>query len=302
MDNKRILYRRKISTYDRDDFFNNWEEINKSLEERWDAVVKYSPHQELKKPTLTDKYFVRAITKLLARWLPKRNRIKILKFDLYNEATMTATLADWFILQGYDYYGVDISREVVKLAKKNFKDKLDTNHFKQGDIRKLPFRNNTFDVVFSFGTIEHIRENVKAVTEAYRVLKPGGMFISGINNKLDMWFSYFVNEATNKMFKHITSYEPSFFPWEQRKWLKEAGFDRITTTGMIMFPHILRYIDLFIEWKQVNGTLRFLWDNAVIRVFIQLASFLDSIDTIRLLGMHTTSYGYKPKNEKKKTS
>lgn len=298
MENRKTLSRRKISTYDRSDFFNNWEKINKNLGQRWDAVVKYSPHRELKKPILTDKYFVDAIVKLLLKWLPYKKGAKILKFDLYNEATMTATLADWFLSRGYDYYGVDISKEVIKLARSNFKGRLDTSHFRHGDIRKLPYKDNTFDIVFSFGTIEHIRENAKSVTEAYRVLKPGGLFITGVNNKLDLWFSYLVNESTSAIFKHITSYEPSFFPWEQRGWLKEAGFEKVTTTGMIMFPHLIRYMDLFIEWKQVNGALRFIWDNAMVKPFIRLATLLDNIDTVRLLGMHTTSFGYKPKTKR----
>lgn len=209
---------------------------------------------------------------------------------------MTSTLADWFLAKKYDYFGIDISKEVVNLAKKNFKGRLKTSNFKIGDIRKLPFKKDSFDIVFSFGTIEHIRENQKAIDEAFRVLKPGGIFITGVNNKLDMWFSYFVNELTNKTFKHITSYEPSFFPWEQRKWLKNAGFEHVTTTGMITFPHLIRYMDLYVEFKQVNGIKKLVWDNLIIRPLIQMAKMLDSIDTIRLFGMHTTSIGYKPKN------
>lgn len=296
---KLIPFSGKISTYDRNDFFNHWEKIDKNLGERWDKVVKYSPHKELKKPTLTDQYFVEAIIKLLSKWIPNKKGTQVLKFDLYNEATMTATLAEWFLSRGYEYFGVDISKEVVKLARKNFRGKVKSSHFKYGDIRKLPFKNNTFDVVFSFGTIEHIRENFKAVCEAYRVLKPGGIFITGINNKLDLWLSYLVNESTSGIFKHITSYEPSYFPWEQRTWLKDAGFEQVKTTGMIMFPHFIRYCDLFIEWKQVNGSIRFMWDNLVIKTLVKLATFLDGIDTIRLLGMHTTSYGIKPKPTKK---
>ncbi len=283
----------RISTYDKNDFLNNWEKINKNLAERWDEVVKFSPHKELKKPTLTDLYFVSAITKLLSSWLPNKKGLKVLKLDLYNEATMTATLADWFLKKGYDYYGVDISKEVVKLARKNFLGRVKANSFKVGDIRRLPFKKNAFDVVFSFGTIEHIRENQQAVNEAYRVLKPRGIFVSGVNNKLDMWLSYFVNEFFNRKFKHITSYEPSYFPWEQRGWLKEAGFRKVKTSGMITFPHLIRYADLFIEWKQINGGKRFIWDNLLIKPFIGVSKILDNIDLIRIFGMHTTSYGIK---------
>lgn len=283
----------KISTYDKNDFLNNWEKINKNLAKRWDAVVKFSPHKSLKKPTLTDLYFVSAITRLLALWIPNTKGLKVLKLDLYNEATMTATLADWFLKRKYDYYGVDISKEVVKLARKNFHGRIKPDHFKIGDIRKLPFKDYSFDVVFSFGTIEHIRENQQAVNEAYRVLKKEGIFITGVNNKLDIWLSYFVNEFFNRKFKHITSYEPSFFPWQQRSWLRKAGFRNVKTTGMITFPHLVRYADLFVEWKQLNGPIRLIWDNILIKTFIKLAIILDKIQWVRIFGMHTTSYGTK---------
>lgn len=294
----RIRLDNNVATYDKDDFFHHWDKVNRTLAKRWDAVVENSPHKGLKKPTLTDLYFVDAITKLLSKWLLPKKDLKVLKLDLYNEATMTATLADWFLARGYEYFGIDISKVVVELAQKNFRGRLDTKHFKVGDIRNMPFKDNFFDVVFSFGTIEHIRENQQAVNEAYRVLRPGGIFITGVNNKLDIWFSYLVNEFTNKLFKHITSYEPSYFPWEQRKWLIDAGFKKVTTTGMILFPHLIRYADLFLEWKQVDGPIRFVWNNLLIKPLIKMATFLDKIDTTRLVAMHTTSYGYKPRNPK----
>jgi SAM-dependent methyltransferase len=210
---------------------------------------------------------------------------------------MTSYLADWFLDRGYDYYGVDISKEVVKLARNNFNGRVNKDHFLVGDIRKLPFKDNTFDYVFSFGTIEHIRENEQAVKEAFRVLKPGGVFITGINNKLDMWFSYFVNEATNRVFKNITSYEPSYFPWAQRSWLKKAGFINVYTTGMITFPHLIRYADLFLEWKKINGPVKFGWNHLVIKPLIKMATLLDSVEIVRLFGMHTTSVGIKHKKK-----
>lgn len=295
---KNKMTKPRISTYDRNDFYNNWEEINKSLATRWDAVVKHSPHRSLKKILLTDQYYVFSRTKLLSEWLPNKKGLKLLKFDLYNEATGTDGLGDWFIKQGYKYYGVDISKEVVKLAKKKFFKKTDIRNFKVGDIRRLPFKDNFFDVVISLGTIEHIRENAQAVKEAYRVLRPGGIFVSGVNNKFDLWLSYLVNELNNKAFKHLTSYEPSYYPWEQRKWFEEAGFKNIKITGMLMFPHILRYIDLFLEWKEIKGPLRYFWDSIIIKPFIYLANFLDSWEKARMLATLTTAIGCKPKIKK----
>lgn len=284
----------KITTYDKNDFYKNWKNINRNLSERWDNVIKYNPHHTIKE-TFTDRYLISAIIKRLDNWLPKKRKgKKFLKFDLYNEATGTAKITDWLMSQGYDYYGVDISKEVVIRAKKNFGKKINPSHMKIGDVRNLPYRDNFFDVVWSYGTIEHIRENQEACDEAFRVLKPGGIFITGVNNRLDMWGSYFVNEFTNTVFKHITSYEASFFPWQQRNWLKKSGFVNITTTGSVMFPHGIRYLDLFLEWKLKFLFYKLAWNYLVVLPWTHVAKFLDEIAFLRFFGTHTTSIGFKP--------
>lgn len=54
-----------------------------------------------------------------------------------------------------------------------------------GDVTKLPFRDGVFDVITSFGVVEHFRndfEVVMALNEARRVLKVGGYLILSIPN------------------------------------------------------------------------------------------------------------------------
>lgn len=43
-----------------------------------------------------------------------------------------------------------------------------------GDGHKLPFKDNSFDLVLSQAVIEHLHDPFTAVSEIYRVLKPGG--------------------------------------------------------------------------------------------------------------------------------
>jgi len=43
----------------------------------------------------------------------------------------------------------------------------------KADICDLPFEDNTFDVVFCNHVLEHIEDDKKAMSELYRVLKPG---------------------------------------------------------------------------------------------------------------------------------
>lgn len=42
------------------------------------------------------------------------------------------------------------------------------------DIHQVPFPDNTFDVVFCNHVMEHVEDHVKALSELFRVLKPGG--------------------------------------------------------------------------------------------------------------------------------
>jgi SAM-dependent methyltransferase len=46
----------------------------------------------------------------------------------------------------------------------------------QSSAEKIPFPDNTYDVVYSIATLEHIPDPMKACQEMLRVLKPGGIF------------------------------------------------------------------------------------------------------------------------------
>ena len=73
---------------------------------------------------------------------------------------------------GLDVVGVDTSPEAIA-----FVDGLD---IKLCDIEneKLPFDDNTFDVIYSKSFIEHLYYPEKYLEEAYRVLKPKGMLLT----------------------------------------------------------------------------------------------------------------------------
>jgi|SRR5687768_9453481 len=45
------------------------------------------------------------------------------------------------------------------------------------DIHQMPFEKNTFDTVLCNHVLEHVADDIKAMSEIYRVLKPGGFAI-----------------------------------------------------------------------------------------------------------------------------
>ena len=68
--------------------------------------------------------------------------------------------------------GVDISREMIALARA----KLPACQFRVGDAEALPFDDQTFErVICNFGLF-HLPEPDRAIAEAARVLRPGGIF------------------------------------------------------------------------------------------------------------------------------
>jgi D-alanine-D-alanine ligase len=89
--------------------------------------------------------------------------------------------------RGYtNVVGFDRSHYLIDRARKNN----DTNRlnvtFKEGDARKLPFRNDSFDAVLiagnSFGYFESNQDDMKILKEVMRILKPDGKLLLDITD------------------------------------------------------------------------------------------------------------------------
>jgi ubiquinone/menaquinone biosynthesis C-methylase UbiE len=71
-------------------------------------------------------------------------------------------------------YGTDIDPELISDIPETVSKK---ENLQVSPAEQLPFADNTFDVVFSNEVLEHVVDDKQAVSEAIRVLKPGGKFI-----------------------------------------------------------------------------------------------------------------------------
>ncbi|MFD2444071.1 class I SAM-dependent methyltransferase [Bacillus sp. CGMCC 1.16607] len=78
-------------------------------------------------------------------------------------------------------YGVDISKEMVRAARKLNQNFIETGQMdvKQSDIEDLPFDNDIFDKIYTVHTIYFWNDLDKGLREIFRLLKPNGtLFIS----------------------------------------------------------------------------------------------------------------------------
>jgi len=77
--------------------------------------------------------------------------------------------------------GIDIDPELVELARQRVRSNGINATILEADVRRLPFENGTFDLVFDFGTCYHVSGGAKGSTQALkeitRVLAPYGLFV-----------------------------------------------------------------------------------------------------------------------------
>lgn len=69
--------------------------------------------------------------------------------------------------------GLDISRTLVEIAKKNVQDSGVKVDFRIGNASAMPFEQNSFDFVYCSAAFKNFSEPVNALDEMYRVLRPG---------------------------------------------------------------------------------------------------------------------------------
>jgi ubiquinone/menaquinone biosynthesis C-methylase UbiE len=82
-----------------------------------------------------------------------------------------------FAAAGADIVAVDLTRKAVELTQTRLILAGLTGEVKQADAESLPFEDEAFDTVVSFGVLHHTPDTEKAVSEVHRVLKPGGRLL-----------------------------------------------------------------------------------------------------------------------------
>lgn len=89
---------------------------------------------------------------------------------------------------GFESYGVDLSREMLRVCQKRCQldDRTFHERFRQGDIEQIPFDQGEFDLVVCVGVLGYLLEDTKALREVHRVLKIGGYFLVSVQNMMSL--------------------------------------------------------------------------------------------------------------------
>lgn len=89
-------------------------------------------------------------------------------------------LAGEYLKRARKVYIFDYSKTELKQAKDTYGDKIET---KAGNIYELPFKDGELDGLMMIRVTHHLNDMNKAISELYRVLKPGGVAVIEVANK-----------------------------------------------------------------------------------------------------------------------
>jgi arsenite methyltransferase len=121
-------------------------------------------------------------------------------------------------------YGLDMTDDMLGLARENQQKARVTNaEFLKGEIEAIPLPDNSVDVIISNCVINLSTDKLKALREAYRVLKPGGRFAvsdvvvrgevpSDVRRSMELWVGCVAGALSEQEYQQL---------------LGEAGFEDI---------------------------------------------------------------------------
>jgi SAM-dependent methyltransferase len=144
-------------------------------------------------------------------------------------------------------YGLDMTDEMLELARKNARDAGATNvEFLKGELEAIPLPDATVDVIISNCVINLSADKDRSLREAFRVLKPGGRFAvsdvvvrgevpSAIRRSVELWIGCVAGALEEKEFetklRNAGFTEVEIVPTrvygvdDARDFLAEAGLD-----------------------------------------------------------------------------
>ena len=132
--------------------------------------------------------------------------------------------------------GFEISENMIKMANKNAKEYHLENKvtYVKGNCSDIPFPNETFDGVFSNGSLHEWENPIKAINEIFRVLKPGASFcITDMRRDANIflkWFIYCTTKPKEIRPGFITSYNAAYIKEELEELLCKTNVKDFSVT------------------------------------------------------------------------
>jgi ubiquinone/menaquinone biosynthesis C-methylase UbiE len=104
-----------------------------------------------------------------------------------------------FASHGAIVSGLDLTPKHLEIASQRFELYGIPADLRLGDAEQMPYEDETFDAVYTFGVIHHSPNTDKIVDEIYRILKPGGRAIISVYHKHSLAFLWLLSKSVLKL-------------------------------------------------------------------------------------------------------
>jgi ubiquinone/menaquinone biosynthesis C-methylase UbiE len=171
------------------------------------------------------------------RMLPDKRYARVLEVGYGAGAVQLALASNVDELHGIDL-DAEPSSVTQLLASRGVRSRL-----QQGSVYDLPYEGGYFDLIVTFSVFEHLHEYERALTEIYRVLTPGGLFLLGmpsVNKLMEAGFHAIGFGDIND--HHVTT------PAQVERACPRAGFKRVRSSFLDFPPRSPLHVRLYHTW------------------------------------------------------
>lgn len=159
---------------------------NKPFRKVWRNLLKEGNIEKLIKLHIDERKPFLDLVQKYVECLKNRGSVNIL------EIGCGTAIDSYYIAQvtGANVWAIDISPESIRFAeslKKHFNREI---NLKVGDVTKMDFENNSFDLIFSQGTMEHFKNPMPVMKEQVRLLCNNGYLIVDVPQKYNIYAVY----------------------------------------------------------------------------------------------------------------
>jgi len=207
----------------------------KKVKEQWDKLWEKSEQKKF--------YFDETSEKIL-------DTIKEIVKDIKGKKILeigsgTGKISLMLAKQGAEVYLLDIAPKAIENTKRLFNDMNEKGNFICASMFKIPFEDESFDIVWSSGVLEHFskKKQTEALEETLRICKPGGFSIVYVPSARGVF--YRIGKKTQEIFKRWTvGYEKPEWSLKRMKKhfknveLKEKNID-FTNQLIFLWPGFL---------------------------------------------------------------
>ena len=163
----------------------------------------------------------------------------------------------WFASCSFNIVAVEVIGEFCNRIKENLRRGefwKNTTTVVLADGQHLPFRENSFDLVYCKAVLHHVPNVLQIATEMYRVAKRNGSAMAideptRLNplRRVAKILQQVLRFKTYSLSMGTESLEATFCSWQLKGYFVQAGFDR-ANSGCIWLPYITKSAIFFRLW------------------------------------------------------